>query len=402
MRNNEKRAVLIGHNWNSILGIARALGKKGYEVGAIRTGIKHKGNPLNRIGTTPEAKSRYIKKYILADSLEPDDIVHILVSEFGNTETKAVLFPVDDVSAIIIDENMNSLKQYFFMPNVNDTQGGVYRLMDKQLQKELAASSGLKVAEGWKITVENSNYSIPGKISYPCYAKADIPFHGRKSVMKKCESREELDLLLSNIANQHDKCVMLVEKYIPVEKEYCVVGLCDKMRVCIPDIIDEVVLGHGVQAGVTGYGRVLDPVRIPELKAKLTLFLTKLDFQGLFTIDILESEGEYYFCELNLRIGGSGIAVLAAGCDLVGKMAEILSGNHPELVDEKCEEISFVSERPLLNDYAMGIISWKQYKSFLNQADFRFVYDINDRKPYNNYKIFVLRQIIKRMMRRQR
>ncbi len=397
-----KKAVLIGHNWNSILGLARALGRAGYEVGAVRTGFSNDAGFIRRIGAFPEAHSRYIRKFKLAGSLEESDILHLLKDEFAAPGEKAVLIPVDDVCARIIDENMDELRPFFAMPNIGGEQGAVSRLMDKAVQKQLAKDAGLLVADGWTIRIVQKRYEIPDQIPYPCYAKAEIPFQGRKAVMRKCETSGDLEALLAQVAEKFENCIMLVEPYLEVEREYCVVGLCNREKVCIPEIIDETVMGHGDHAGVTCYGKVLKPDHIPDLQHRLVKFLSSINFQGLFTIDILESKGRHYFCELNLRMGGSGIAVIAAGVDLAERMASILGGNENVQYDDVCRDITFASERPLLNDYSMGLLSWREYKEYQKKADYRFVYDKDDLVPYIDFQLFLCRQFLKRQRNRLR
>ncbi len=389
-----KKAVLVGYNWNSLLGLARALGSDGYEVGVIRTGAVPR-NPLKRIGLAPEKKSCFIREYYNADASNDEEIIQLLLHRIADPEHKYVLIPVDDRAAEIIDKNLNRLKDYFFTQNVDYLQGGVVRLMDKSYQKQLAQAAGLNVTNGHSISVKSGKYTIPDTISYPCFAKAEEPFPGRKNFMGRCCNREELEELLNRVAITRD-CNMIVEDYLKIEKEYCIVGFCARGKVLIPDVIDEMVLGHGEHAGVTCFGRVLPPSRFDmTMIERLKEFLRTTDFSGLFTIDIFQSKDEFYFGELNLRIGGSGIAVIGAGVNIAVIAAEILQGHECDQLDQECREITFVSERPLINDLVTQQISRKVYKQLISKADFQFIYSEVDKAPQKSFRLYVVRQYLR-------
>ena len=385
-----KKAVLAGYNWNSILGLARALGVEGYEVGVIRIGTTS-NNPLKRIGLTPEKSSKFINKYFYANVTDEKSIINILVKEFSEKEYKSVLIPVDDRCAEIIDKHMNSLRNYFYMQNVNDTQGEVVKLMDKSYQKRLAKERGLSVTNGVSVRIESGKYNIPASIQYPCFAKAEEPFPGRKRHMGKCRNQKELIKLLDEVAYVRN-CNMIIEDYLDISREYCIVGVCNRKDVFIPDIIDEMIMGHGEHAGVTCFGKVLPPSSFDDaFILKLKSFLAGLGFQGLFTVDVFESNGALYFGELNLRIGGSGNAVIGAGVNIAAYTAAVLQGIEYR-VDDECKQMTFISERPIVNDLITGYITINDYKRLLREADFRFVYMKEDPQPYKDFKWYVIRE----------
>lgn len=394
---NTKEVVLTGHNFNSLLGLARAFGRIGYKVHVIRTGTFAKKSFVKRIGNTPEARCKYINTYVMIESNRPELLVDLLKNRFQG-KGRRLLIPVDDMTAKAIDLHYDELNSLYMMPNIDNTQGGVVRLMDKAYQKELAVRAGLLVAKGYSMKVQDGSYEIPEDIQFPCFVKADIPFQSRKKFMGKCRTYEDLKEHLKNVASYGD-CTMLIEEYLPIEHEYCVVGLCNRDKVCIPDVIDEKVMGHGVHAGVTCFGKVLPSDQFPELTVQLKQYMSNLNFQGLFTIDILSSGGKLYFCELNLRIGGSGISVISAGVNLAKMYADLYEGKDIKNYDVVCREMTFASERPLLNDYEIKKMTWKEYCNYIRKADYRFVYDKEDKKPYYNYGFLVLKSFAKRMLK---
>lgn len=357
-------------------------------------------NALKNIGRTPESKSKYMKQYAAVSGNDRERVVQMLMDQFASREEKAVLFPVDDIGAEAIDNSLELLEPYFFLPNINHAQGAVAAMMDKAVQKARARMAGLDVVEGWTIPIAQGRYEIPEDLRYPCFVKAEVPLWGRKKLMKKCSDEGELREQMDAIASERD-CVMLAEEFIEVEKEYCIVGLCNREKVFIPDIIDETVMGHGAHAGVTCFGKVLDPGApfFADFLSKLRTFLSELNFQGLFTVDVFQSGDRLIFCELNLRVGGSGVAIIGAGVNIAAMMASILQGREDVDYQAVCREITFASERPLMNDYGMNYISWAEYKRYISQADFRFIYSEEDKRPYWNYSFNVVKEMVRKRVR---
>ena len=392
------RAVIIGHNYNSILGIARALGPEGYDISVIRTGRSNKSG-LKSLGTAPEKRSKYVSRYFVADSSKPESIIELLVGQLAFTDSKSVVFPVDDIAAEIIDNHLDILEPYFFLPNIAGTQGSVVKMMDKHYQKQLARMSGLLVPNGYSVKVYNGKYELPEIINYPCFVKPETSFNGRKKYMGKCESETSVRQIFDSIAEQMD-CSMIIEDYIDIEKEYCVVGLCNNHDVSIPDIIDEMIMGHGSHAGVTCFGKVLSPSRFNSFVIPLKKFLSSLSFNGLFTVDVMESNGKLYFCELNMRMGASGVAVIGAGVNLPLMFAVAAKGEEVDY-DVICDEMFFANEKPLMNDYGQKDISWNDYRRMIRKADIRFLFDKKDIKPfYCDYGFLVVKQFVKRLLMR--
>lgn len=394
----QKKAILIGHNFNSILGLARALGTEGFEIGVIRTG-KSRSSRLHSIGGSPEEKSKYISRYYNADSSNPKELISLLIRRFSSSEMKPVIFPVDDIAAEILDLNYENLNQYFYLPNVYNTQGKIIQLMDKGYQKQLAKKAGLPVPEGWTICISNGKYEIPSVITYPCFVKPETPILGRKNYMGKCDSITELKKILDTVSQKYKDCLMLVEEYINIEKEYGSVGMCNKDKVCIPGITEKTMVGHGSHTGVTACGKIHMFHEFKDTCEKMQLMMSMTGLQGLFDIDLYESNGVMYFNELNVRLGAEGVGTLIAGVNLAAMCAYSFLMPRTEIdYNAQPETITFANEKPLSSDYGEGYISWKQYKSAVQNADHCFIYDAEDKGPVWNFRVFLFKQRIRRLL----
>ena len=121
-----REVVLAGLNFNSLLGLSRAFGKLGYSVSVIRTAASANMGALKRIGTIPEAESKYVRSFKLIEVNNPELLVRTLLE--SKKEDKAILIPVDDLTAETIDRSYDLLSNYYYLPSVGGKQGGVVKL----------------------------------------------------------------------------------------------------------------------------------------------------------------------------------------------------------------------------------------------------------------------------------
>lgn len=389
-------AVVMGRNYTSLLSMIRAAGVAGYRCIVIRTVHKITNKIVNL-----EKYSKFVDEYYY--SIEPDclDLISILQNIGKRSKEKIVLLPTDDYTASTIDMNMDVLSQYYLMPNVNNTLGGVVKIMDKNVQKELAKECGLNVSEGLEIKIENGIYTIPDDMKYPCFTKPEISFQGNKNCMKKCNNREELEQVVKEVAKKSN-CSLLVEQFIEIEKEYGVLGYAGKSGIYLPCLVEKKEIGSGSHKGVTLIGKVTSLKKVhPIIQKKLEQLLLKTGFMGLIDIDLYESKGQLYFNELNLRLGAFGFAALCNGINLPQMfLCEI---NNLPIMDFKTEmdsEIQCLSEKVNLEDFCDGYCSFKTYLSRNKQVLYHFIkWNGNDPQPYKYFQKIERQQIVKRFIK---
>ena len=267
--------------------------------------------------------------------------------------------------------------------------------MNKQRQKERARSIGLTVANCHRINISEGHYIIPDTINYPCFPK---PVDGGKKGLGRCDNREALDNSLRFMASIRDMDV-LVEDYLPIDREYALVGFSNGKDVMIPAILHNEQMANGGHFGVAKKGRVLP---ITDFESLIDLFkrlVLSIGFVGLFDIDFLECQGEFFFDELNLRFGGSGYAITKAGCNLPAIMANFFSG----LCDDRrigvLTPLSFANERTCLDDWYYGYCSFREYQNCVTQTDINFVKDKEDAVPYKEFLKYVRKRRIKHLIK---
>ena len=376
--------IIMGRNYTSLLGMIRAVGELNCKISVIRTNVNFdKKKFYKKYTDNVEAKSKYVKKYYYINQDEKE-LMNILLSK-GKENHKVILIPTDDFTASIIDLNQDRFNDNYLMPNIKHQKGKVVELMDKEKQKTIAKNNNLNITKTWLIKKENGKYIIPSNIVFPVFTKPLVSFQGNKTFMKKCCSNKELEELLAMISSKTN-CDILAEEYISIEKEYAVLGYCYNGKVVIPGIIEMIKSGNGSHKGVTMIGKVESIDNNLELKNKLEKFIISTGFNGLFDIDLYESNGKMYFNELNLRFGASGYAITAAGMNLPKEYIERLLDIDNNNYHNPLTKSYYINEKVCLDDYINKFMNYKEYKEMINMDGIKFIQSSEDPKPYRSFK----------------
>lgn len=385
------RAMVVGRNYCSNICMARSLGMAGYEVEVLRiANVKRKNDP-ETAHIEADAYSRYIKAYYKCTRKEGGKSVADKLIEIADKNSKMILFPTEDVAAYIVDEYYDKLKEFYYLPDINNKQGEIKKLMSKELQLEEAKNAGLRTANGVSIKITNGTYEIPEGITYPCFIKPDVSRTTSKTRMRRCDSRAELDEALGGIAADRDLDV-IVEDYIDIKREISVLGLSCEDGVICPGVFEVVSGGNESRRGVSITGRILPPDSIGELQSKLTEYVKALNYTGLFDIDLIESaDGTIYFVEINLRYGASGFALTECGVNLPGMLADYMTINGTINLNARPDETGkiFVSEKVVLEEYLDGYMTASEAHEIIDKADINFIKDKNDMKSYKKIEKFI-------------
>lgn len=387
-----QKVIVIGHGYTSRLAIIRSVGMAGYDVDVVvicDTTKILKNRPI-------DCYSKYVKKVLFSPPGNEEALVGLLIKNYQNYPLKPILIPESDYAVKAVDSHLSQLQDLFLLPNIDMKEGAVVEWMDKQRQKEQARAVGLTVADCKRITISGGKYTIPDDIKYPCFPK---PVDGGKKGLGRCDDKEALDKSLRFMAGLRDMDV-LVEDFLQIDKEYALVGFSDGQNVQIPAIIHIEQLASGGHFGVAKKGRVLTIKGYESLIEKFKRLVQSIHYRGLFDIDFLECDGQFYFDEINLRFGGSGYAVTKAGANLPAFMADCFSGKRGGVLKDVTESISFANERTCLDDWYANFITFKEYKQNISQAEICFISDMNDPAPNKAYKRYVFKRRIKHIIKR--
>ncbi len=380
------KAVVIGRVSTSLLGMTRAIGEVGYDVISVKT-VKKLPKPISWQKIAPQFKSKYVIKHAFISEKDRESLVEFLTKKCVTKGEKTLILPTDDFSAETIDMYYDTLKKDFLMPNAEDKQGAVKRLMDKGFQKKLAEKAGLNVAKCVSVTIEDGKFTLPsaGDVSFPVFVKPSLPIPNRKDFMGKCDNIEEVRKLVAGAAKLAD-CDMLLEELLSIEEELCFNGFSDGKSVRIPGMYEMAVGGSGSHSGVTVVGRLVPFSKYGEYKDAFTRFIESLHFTGIFDIDIIKANGKLYFNELNLRQGASGYAFYLGGANFAKMLDDALHGKY---VHEETEvkPLELVNERIALDEYSHGRMTKDEYRKLVDKTEYGFMRCESDKRPGKYFRL---------------
>ncbi|UKK49472.1 ATP-grasp domain-containing protein [Prevotella sp. E9-3] len=402
-----RRVIVIGHGYGIRLGVIRAVAQIACEVTVIHVRSFKTGFPTKPI----DAYSKFVKEVLFFNRQEgAEGLVKLLLEKCAVEGQKPIIFPTSDFSALAIDDD--EIKKHFAVPyiinnnsqfSILNSQFSIAYWMDKSHQKALALSVGLSTAVSVVIEKRGDGFQIPEGIKYPCFTKPVSSFGAGKKCQRRCNNPEELKAVLA-IADKNDITKVLIEDFIDISHEYAVLGYSDGTNVIIPGII-KFLKESKRHRGVALAGEVLPTAGFEDLIGKFAEFIRQMGFVGVFDIDFLESNGIFYFDEMNLRTGGSGMAILKAGVNLPAMFVKLMCGDSTDdMTQTVTHAATFVNEKMALDDFSEGCMSFREYRKLLAAADIHFIKDETDDAPYKVFEkqfreqLYSFKRIAKRVL----
>ena len=399
----QQKVVIIGHSFTSRLGLIRSVARIGCEITVVAmTGYKRGRKKLNT-DKPVDCYSKYVSNVYYCLREDKEAFIHLLLERCTDPDRKVVLIPDSDDTVAAIDANKEKLEKYFYFPYILGETDSIAYWMDKSHQKEAARSVGLDVADARIISIVNGQYTLPDDLNYPCFPKPVATMNGGKGGMKRCDDAAALSQVLDFIVRNRSRTVkLLIEDYKPIDQEYALLGFSDGKEVVIPGILKLLAVSKK-NKGIARQGLVMPVGELSDLVEKFKRLILKIGFVGVFDIDFFESQGIYFFCEVNLRFGGSGYAVTKMGVNLPAMMVKSMTGESLEgLKKNVTGEAVYANERMCIDDWYNGYLSRKEYWRILQNADIRFVPDTEDPLPEEAYERYFQmrrrRKIIKNML----
>lgn len=383
----KQKVVVIGHSYTSRLSIIRSVAQIGCEVSVVvMTGLKRDGKTLNTHKPI-DCYSKYVSHVYYCLRKDKEGLIRILLEKCIDAQQKVVIFPDSDDTVAAIDNNRERLAEHFCFPHICNGSGSIEYWMDKIHQKNMARSVGLNVADGIVINIKDGEYVIPDGIAYPSYTKPLATMNGGKGGMHRCDNEKELKKALNEYISTRTRTGnILVEEYKEIDTEYALLGFSDGKEVVIPGMMQLLVISKK-NKGIALQGKVMPVDGFEEIIDKFKQFVLSIGFVGVFDIDFYKSDNLIYFCEMNLRFGGSGYAVTKMRCNLPAMMVEYFTGGNTDTWKKNITgEAIYTNERMCLDDWANGYITLDEYKRHMKSADIRFIQDNDDPQPQKAYQ----------------
>ena len=380
----KQKIVVIGRGYSGRLSIIRSLAELDCNITVISLLPSLKiAEKVKKCDFTLDAYSKYVSRVFYSESYNKEMLLDILMNHCADKTQKTFIFPDNDFSAAAVDLYRDQLKEHFYIPHINDNAGAVKEWMDKVKQKNLARSVGLNVANATLVKAHDCQFFIPDTVKYPCFAKPLLSVAGGKSALRRCNTKEDLHKHIKYVASMRTDVKILVEDFKAIDKEYAVLGFSDGKEVVIPGMLQLLNVAHGSHFGVAMRGRVFPCAGYEELIGKFKTFVKETGFYGIFDIDFFESAGVMYFCELNLRFGGSGYAITRMGVNLPVMMIRSFLGEDISGMKKAVTgEATYFNERMALDDWYAGFITMEEYKRMQRDSDIKFVANDDDKLPY--------------------
>lgn len=395
----KKKVVVIGHSYASRLSLVRAVAQIGCEVILVVTTVTKDAKRVKPI----DGYSKYVSRILYCYRKDETALLSLLMDKCKDPGQKVVLIPDGDDIVATIDRHKDELLPYFCFPYITKEPSSMLFWMEKDHQKDLARILGLNVTNGTVIDIVDGNYCIPNTIQYPCFPKPLATMNGGKGGMRKCNNQTELKEALEYIAQNRNKTEkVLVEDYKAIETEYALLGFSDGKEVVIPGILQFITVSKQ-NKGIALRGKVMPVNGLEPLMRQFEQLVLEIGFVGVFDIDFYKSDGSYFFCELNLRYGGSGYAITKMGVNLPAMMVRYFNGERYDNMNKVVTaEATYVNDRMCMADWENGFITQEELKRNLTTADIRFVPDEDDpgpEKEFNKeFRLKRIKKIIRKML----
>ena len=377
----KQKVVVVGQGFTGRLGIVRSVAELNCHVTVVVLVPRDRKGHL--ITKKPiDAYSKYVSNVYYCEGFNERMLIDTLLAKCKDSEQKPVIFPDNDFAASALDAHYDELKDSFILPNIHQEQGQVGFWMDKMRQKKRAKELGIQVTDATLLTAFADDSVLPESIKYPCFIKPLTSMSGRKWLISKCCNETELRGKLATAYKNFGSITMLVEEFKEIDQEYALLGFSDGEQVTIPGILHLLSIGHGRNFGVAELGQIAPIDGFESLVSRFSEFIKSIGYIGIFDIDFFESRGSYYFCELNLRFGGSGYAYTRLGVNLpVMYLKYLLGESLDKLKTAITSTATYLNERIAIDDWYSGFISTKEFRNLEDRADIRFIQDDKDPIP---------------------
>lgn len=381
--NIKNKAIVIGGDHYNTLGVVRSLGEEGIPVYLILVSEKE----------SYVSKSKYITE-IWQISKPGKEIIDILGSNFENEEYKPVIIPTSDSIMETIDNNLDTLKHKYILPNADNIEGKVTYLMNKKIMNEVAFESGLIIPESWEVELNNKEIIIPEETIYPCIVKPLSSIDGKKEDIVICKDELELRKSLLNLKQYYDR--VLIQEYIdgPNSKMIEIIGCVtiNGNEIIVPAIIEK-TREYPLMAGSTSYALATRNSKYIDNES-INTFIKNLNFNGIFDLEFKYANGKTYFIEINFRNGAPGYALTKAGINIpyiwYFDASEKTIGNMKKKINK---DFNFMMETTDIRHVLNGDISFYSWIKDLIKTRALLFFNIRDIKPFLSRIINELKKV---------
>lgn len=364
------RIIVIGNaNHHNTLSIVRCLGEAGINIELMVIG------PPNGCAT----KSKYVTKIWAVTTKE--EIVPQLLQTRTEPTSKTIIICCSDESVHQLDLHKDDLQKDFYFFSTED-QGQLTRYLDKQEQLILAKLIGFNVPLS-KVYDGKGIFSFD---KFPSLLKPLESINGGKKI-KICQNSDEMKKEIESFSKGNS---VQVQQFINREKEFVVVGLSTAEGIIIPAYVEKI----RDNKGGTTFSIVRRIERLPSTDIdKCRQIINRIGYRGLFGIEMIQSNGKYYFIEVNLRNDATCYAISKAGVNLpLAYVKSSIGDDINKLIHHPIEEIYSMVELKDLKFVLKGKVAPHKWISQMRKSQCKYYYNCEDPNPFK----FAIREIVLR------
>lgn len=281
-----KGLIIIGCNDYNTLGCVRCFWQKSVDFTLLLVSCEKRNVIL---------KSKAVKDYVVVTTEE--EAMRWLL-DHANEANGAVLLPTSDKAESLIDLHSEELGKFYSFPHAKQ-QGNVTRMMDKDVQVEIARQVGLNVP---RTIYYKRGESIPANIVYPAIVKQERSTEGRKRKMMVCKDEGDLKNAIEYLLETND---FIIQQYVKRDYELLLIGCrLSNGKIWIPAFFKKE--RWMLKGGDGSYGKI--STKVPEYFQEINkahLLLEKMNYYGPFSIEFGVEQGKPYFYEVNMRNDGT-------------------------------------------------------------------------------------------------
>lgn len=367
------QVIVIGGQHHNTLGVIRSLGRNGIKPIVILTSKKK---------DTYISRSKYISEFIQLD--DSNKVVPYLLNYGKEVGSKRVIITCHDKISATLDEYMDELTEWFFVPGTSDKR--LLKLANKDEMSQLAIEVGLNVP----FSITNLSEFSLGIDKFPVITKPLASKDGSKRDIVVCNTPEEL----TNFFDSRKGRKFQVQQFIDKLFEFQLIGcsIDGGKEVIIPGVSKLIRMGLGSNTGFLEYTYLTSDY--DEVVNKTKDFISATGYSGLFSVEFIRGkDGKDYFLEMNFRNDGNAICTTNAGANLpyfwvqrcLRKEVEIPRITHNEFVMPEYNELTF---------WCSGAVSTIDFLKDLFKSTSYMEYAADDPGPTHGYRDFIIKLLM--------
>jgi len=376
-KNGKPYAVLINMDYLTGLQTARILAK--YEVPVI--GLAENTDHFC-------AKTNACEK-VLPSGKMSDELIENLIKLGKELDQKAVLYPCQDASVLLVSQNREKLEPYYYISlPANET---VELLMDKPRFYDFAQKENLPVAKFFILKERKDALEAVDKLIFPCVLKPHMrsPQWEENTKLKafKVMNVDEFLETYDKICEWSD--TLMIQEWIDGDDTslYSCNSYYNKNSESLADFTAKKLRQWPIVTGNTSLG--IDVMDKMVLDVTTDLF-KKVNYVGLGYVEIKKDikTNKYYIIEPNIgRPTGRSALAEACGVDLIYTMyCDCLGLPLPETRTQKLKNIKWIHLRTDLqsayNYWKRGKLTFREWLKSMKGKKFYAVISWKDPMPF--------------------